>query len=200
MMSTATDVTVGNNHPVFNNPAGPGYDLATGAGLVDANRAVLRARLACLTIRPPIRPIGPVQPIQPIQPVQPIQPIQPVQPIRPPVGPVQPIRPPVGPIGPIQPIRPPVGPPPIRPPVGPIQPIRPPVGPPPIVGLRESEENAAFEAQLAEAVQAMAAAGYGAEEIDQWLTAVLGGGDVGLTSEEAAALEQAILEGDEFDL
>lgn len=97
LRSTARDVTVGRCHPNQNNPAGPGADLATGAGLVDAHRAVLIAKLRCrggvpiTPIRPPIGPIQPVQPIQPIRP--PIQPIQPVRPIRPPILP--PIRPPV---------------------------------------------------------------------------------------------------------
>lgn len=101
MVSTARDVTVGRCHPRQNNPAGPGSDLATGSGLVDAHRAVLVAKLRCSTITPPIGPIGPVQPVQPVQPIRP--PIGPIQPI-------QPIRPPIGPIPPIQPIRPPIGP------------------------------------------------------------------------------------------
>ena len=42
---TARDVTTGTNHPRFGTPAAPGYDLATGHGLVDAHRAVLAATL-----------------------------------------------------------------------------------------------------------------------------------------------------------
>ncbi len=45
LMSTATDVTNGTNHARFGNSAGPGYDLATGAGLVDAHAAVVHAAL-----------------------------------------------------------------------------------------------------------------------------------------------------------
>lgn len=124
LMRTARDVTVGNCHPIQNNPAAPGPDLATGTGLVDAHRAVLIAKLRCTSIQPPIQPIGPVPP--------PIGPITPVTPVRPPIGPIQPItpvRPPIGPIQPITPVRPPISPiqpiTPVRPPIGPIQPITP---------------------------------------------------------------------------
>jgi Subtilase family len=47
LMRSARDVTVGSNHPLFNEPAGPGYDLATGAGLADADRAVQLAKEEC---------------------------------------------------------------------------------------------------------------------------------------------------------
>lgn len=126
MVRTAIDVTTGNcNTSSSGAAAGPGNDLATGAGLVDAHAAVLVAKVRCLggirppirppitppitppirpPIRPPITPITPITPIQPIQPIQPIRPIRPVQPVRP----VQPIRP-VRPVQPIQPIQP-VGP------------------------------------------------------------------------------------------
>ena len=40
LTSTAVDVVVGRGHPRFNNPAGPGPDLPTGAGLVDVNAAL----------------------------------------------------------------------------------------------------------------------------------------------------------------
>ncbi|WP_413452417.1 S8 family serine peptidase [Georgenia phoenicis] len=40
LAATARDVTVGTNHPEFGEPAGPGPDLATGPGLVDAAAAV----------------------------------------------------------------------------------------------------------------------------------------------------------------
>ena len=88
LKKSARDVTAGTNHPNFGNAAGTGYDLATGAGLVDAHKAVLMAKLRCLgpikpPITPPIQPVKPVKPIQPIQPIQPIEPIQPVRPIQP---------------------------------------------------------------------------------------------------------------------
>lgn len=143
MKSTATDVTVGTN--ANGNTAGTGYDLATGAGLVDANKAALRARLACLTIQPPIV-IGP--------------PIQPIRPIQPPIV------------------------------VGPV--IQPP--------QRAAAEDA--NAQIAAYVEAMLRAGYSAADVDAWLGQVAAqqehGG--GLTAQEAAALEEAILDGDDFDL
>jgi hypothetical protein len=100
------------------NAAGPGPDLATGHGLVDANRAVLMAKVRCLG---PIRPIRPIQPIEPIQPITPITPIQPITPVQP-VMPIQPISP----ITPIQPISP----------ITPIQPISP-IGPGPVAGQAE---------------------------------------------------------------
>ena len=40
LVKTAIDVAVGRCHPRFNNPATPGPDLATGAGLVNAAAAV----------------------------------------------------------------------------------------------------------------------------------------------------------------
>jgi hypothetical protein len=100
LQRTARDVTTGtcNARPGMGHPAGPGPDLATGFGLVDAQRAVLMAKVRCLG---PIRPIQPIQPITPIQPIQPITPITPIQPIMP-IQPIQPIQP----ITPIQPIGP----------------------------------------------------------------------------------------------
>jgi subtilisin family serine protease len=47
LMTTARDVTTGTNHPNFGNPAVEGPDNATGAGLVDAHKAVLLAKLRC---------------------------------------------------------------------------------------------------------------------------------------------------------
>ena len=47
LTSTARDVTAGTNHPNFGNAAVPGPDDATGDGLVDAQRAVLLAKLRC---------------------------------------------------------------------------------------------------------------------------------------------------------
>jgi len=133
LMRTAIDVTVGNcNTSSSGAAAGPGTDLATGTGLVDANAAVLVAKVRCLgPIRPitvtPVRP--PISPILPVTPVVPVQP--PVTPIRPPVTP---IRPPVTPVLPVAPVRPPVTP--VRPPVTPVLPVRPvqpiePIGPVP---------------------------------------------------------------------
>jgi Subtilase family len=102
MRSTARDVTTGtSNAATGGNAAGPGIDLATGHGLVDAARAVLIAKIRCLG---PIRPITPIQPIQPIAPIQPISPIRPIAPIQP-ISPIQPIQP-ISPIQPIIPIRP----------------------------------------------------------------------------------------------
>jgi subtilisin family serine protease len=39
LSDTAVDVRAGRCHPRFNNPAGPGRDLATGFGLVDVSAA-----------------------------------------------------------------------------------------------------------------------------------------------------------------
>ena len=47
LMTTARDVTTGTNHPNFGNRAVAGPDNATGAGLVDAHKAVLLAKLRC---------------------------------------------------------------------------------------------------------------------------------------------------------
>src|SRR5699024_6590399 len=49
LMDTARDVTQGTNHPTFGHPATPGPDTATGHGLVDAHKAVLLAKLRCVT-------------------------------------------------------------------------------------------------------------------------------------------------------
>jgi subtilisin family serine protease len=105
MRSTARDVTTGSSHPNTGGTAGTGFDTATGAGLVDAHRAVLMAKVRCITgPRPPIRVLPPIEPpirppIEPIQPpIRPVEPVRPIQPIRP-IAPVQPVRP-------IQPIRP----------------------------------------------------------------------------------------------
>jgi subtilisin family serine protease len=85
LMRTARDVSLGNCHPSTGaNAATVGPDTATGNGLVDAQKAVLAAKVRCLG---PIRPIIPIEPIRP-----PIEPIQPIQPIRPP-RPIQPINP-----------------------------------------------------------------------------------------------------------
>ncbi|MGI8984350.1 MAG: S8 family serine peptidase [Acidimicrobiales bacterium] len=97
LKATAVDVTVGTN--ALGNAAGPGYDLGTGAGLVDANKAVLSAKLKCRPIIGPV--VGPVV-VGPVQPPVVGPPV--VRPIQPPVaGPVQPpiaapvVLPPPGP-------------------------------------------------------------------------------------------------------
>ena len=114
LIRTARDVTAGNCNVITGGHAATvGPDLATGAGLVDAHRAALLARVRCLG---PIRPITPVQPVQPIRPIAPVQPITPIRPIQPPIHP---------PIQPRPPVLPPIQP---RPPVLPIQP-RPPIPP-----------------------------------------------------------------------
>ena len=105
LMKTARDVTAGRcNRTALHlagNPAGPGPDLATGNGLVDAHKAVLMAKVTCLgPIIPPILPPIGVQPPIRISP----------PPILPPIGVQPPIRitPPIRP--PIQPILPPISP------------------------------------------------------------------------------------------
>lgn len=187
MMSTATDVTVGSN--AMGAPAGVGYDNATGRGLVDANRCVLRSRLSCLTIQPPITILPPIQP--PVQP--PIQPpITIAPPIQPPIQPPITIAPPIRPIQPVQPVQP------VQP-IQPIQPIRP-IGP--VIQPPAPSHGDALVAQA----QSMVNAGYPADQVNAWLAEQLGAtgassaGAGGLTAEEAAALEEAILDSDEFEL
>jgi hypothetical protein len=159
LMTTAKDVTTGHcNSSTGGAAATVGPDTATGNGLVDAEKAVLKAKLQCNVIVP-IQPIHPIQPIQPIQPVQPVLPIQPVHPIQPvlPIQPIQPIRPgqsgpqnvsvfpvrPVRPVQPIVPIRP------IRPirPIEPIRPIRPirPIDPGPLAATEAYHQQGATE-------------------------------------------------------
>lgn len=154
LMQTARDVTVGNCNVVpgtglaTGHPAKPGPDLATGTGLVDAQKAVMVAKVKCLgPILPPIISVGPpiigppivappivvgppvvappvvgppiVAPPVVAPPVKP--PIVPpvLPPIKPPIVPVQPIQPgPIKPIQPIKPIAPIVNP-------GPVQPVGP---------------------------------------------------------------------------
>jgi subtilisin family serine protease len=112
LMSTARDVTAGrcSPRPGQNHPAGPGPDLATGTGLVDAARAVLVAKVRCIrrpiTPVPPISPVvvGPVRPVTPVVPVTPVTPVLPITPVAPiqPVGPIRPVGPVVNP-GPVVP-------------------------------------------------------------------------------------------------
>jgi hypothetical protein len=97
LKSTARDVTTGVSHGnTGGHAAAVGPDLATGHGLVDANKAVLVAKVKCLGPIVPIKitPVGPTPP-QPIQPIT-VQP--PIIPIRPPIRP--PIQPPITPVGP----------------------------------------------------------------------------------------------------
>ncbi len=104
LMKTARDVTKGKcNSATGANPATVGPDTATGYGLVDAQKAVLVAKLRCLPIVP--GPIGPPVP-EPPQPIPPVTP-QPTPPITPqPIPPVTPQpTPPVTP-QPITPIQP----------------------------------------------------------------------------------------------
>jgi hypothetical protein len=111
MMDTATDVTTGvSNSNTGGISAVIGPDAATGNGLVNAYKAVLRAKLTCLfpiTIKPiittpiTIRPItGPITPVTPITPItiNPILPIKPIEPVRPiqPIRPIEPINPGLG--------------------------------------------------------------------------------------------------------
>jgi subtilisin family serine protease len=106
LRKSARDVTTGHCHAnTGGNPATVGPDLATGYGLVDAQKAVLLAKVRCLGPILPIQPITikPIKPILPIQPVLPIKPIIPIQPVQP-VLPIRPIQP--GPIKPIEPPRP----------------------------------------------------------------------------------------------
>jgi hypothetical protein len=138
MKSTARDVTTGHCNAVPGGPAGGnvatvGPDLATGAGLVDAHKAVMLAKVQCLgpiVVGPPIAPppiiVGPPPIHPPIQPPIIAPPVQP--PIVPPiVGP--PIKPPIQPpiVAPPIVVEPPK--PPIQPPVLPVKPIQPPVQP-----------------------------------------------------------------------
>jgi hypothetical protein len=112
LMSTARDVTVGNCNvvagtglpPGQGHAAGPGPDLATGNGLVDANKAVLLAKIKCLG---PIIPITAITPITPITLVTPITPITTITPITP-ITTITPITPITGitPITAITPITP----------------------------------------------------------------------------------------------
>ncbi|MFI1735761.1 hypothetical protein ACH40E_42550 [Streptomyces acidicola] len=44
LVATATGVTVGHGHPRFGNPAGPGFDAATGPGLINVSAALVYAR------------------------------------------------------------------------------------------------------------------------------------------------------------
>lgn len=168
LMATATDVTAGTN--ALGQTATAGYDLATGAGLVDAYRAVVRARLICRPIIPPPPVLPPVRP--PVVVTPPIQP-----PVRPPVVITPPIQPPV------------------RPPVV----IAPPIQPPPVGPVVLPPPAQVAPSQQAEAVavaEQLAAAGWSQEQIDAWFAQQVAAQQevTPVTEEEAAALEAAILE------
>jgi subtilisin family serine protease len=125
LMQTAKDVTTGTCNPATGgNAAGPGPDLATGNGLVDAQRAVLSAKIKCLGPILPITPITAITPITPITTITPVTPITTITPITPittitPITPITGITPitPITAITPITPIRPS--------PITPINPILP---------------------------------------------------------------------------
>jgi hypothetical protein len=136
LKSTARDVTVGNcNANTGGNAAGPGPDLATGYGLVDANKAVLVAKVRCL--RPPIGPI--VIPPPPPQPVPPPV-ISPTPIVSPPIINPGPINP--GPIIPPGPEPPPiVGPPPPIDPAAAPQTWQAPAAPQQAGGLSDEDVN-----------------------------------------------------------
>ena len=157
MKSTARDVTTGNANKVEGTPifpgagyaAGPGVDIATGHGLVDAHKAVMVAKVQCLgpIVGPPIGVIPPIVGPTPIT-VQPITgPITPITgPVTPITGPVTPITGPVTPItGPVTPITGPVKPitvQPVKPitviPIQPPKPIAPVVNPGPAIPASET--------------------------------------------------------------
>jgi subtilisin family serine protease len=106
LMKTARDVTVGSSSPLTGlpggSPAGVGPDNATGAGMVDAHRAVLLAKLRCTVVfpvTPPLRPFVPplipfVPPTIPFLPPRlPLLPLTPVLPFVPPRLPIMPLVP-----------------------------------------------------------------------------------------------------------
>lgn len=147
LRKTARDVTTGSSHPNTPATAAVGPDKATGDGLVDAHKAVMLAKVRCLSI-------GVVTPITTVTPITgPITPITgPITPVTPITGPITPVRPITGPItpvtGPITPVRPITGPiTPIRPITGPIAPV---VNPGPIARLSQSEEGASESSESGE--------------------------------------------------
>src|SRR5215207_8911357 len=101
LMRTARDVTVGSSSPLTGlpggSPAGVGPDNATGAGMVDAHRAVLLSKLRCtivIPVAPPLRPfVPPLIPFVPptipfLSPRLPLLPLTPVLPFLPPRLPI----------------------------------------------------------------------------------------------------------------
>ncbi len=118
LMRSARDVTAGSSSPLTGlpagSPAGVGPDNATGAGMVDAHRAVLLAKLRCAVVPflPPIVPFLPPRlPITPlipfIPPRVPVTPLIPFIPPRLPVAPLIPFLPPRLPVAPLIPFLPP---------------------------------------------------------------------------------------------
>lgn len=175
LKNTAKDVTVGTG--ALGNTAAVGYDLATGAGLVDAHKAVVSAQIKCLTIVPPIV-IGPPVIVGP-----PI--VQPPVVVGPPVVLPPVVRPPV--------VNPPVivGPPVVLPPL-----VRPPiVNPPFIVGPPVINPPPLQGADPATIAAQMAAAGYTADDIRAYLAAE-SAQPVGITEDQAELLQAALLESD----
>ncbi len=165
LMKGAKDVTTGVNNN--GNASGPGYDIGTGAGLVDAHKSVMLAKVQCLgpitpiVIQPPIGP-GPITPVGP-GPITPVGP-GPITPVGP--GPITPVGPgPITPVGP-GPITP-VGPGPITPinpgPVIPIQPPQPiapiinpgPVGPGPVPASDAAQTVTSLSQDDVDALQEM---------------------------------------------
>ena len=192
LRNTAKDVTVGTG--ALGNAAGVGFDLATGAGLVDGYKAVVSAQIKCLTITPPFV-IGPPVIIGPPVVTPPVIVGPPV--VNPPV-----VLPPTV-VGP--PVRPPVFPPVVNPPtvlppiiVGP--PVRPPivlppvVNPPFIVGPPVINPPP-LQADAASVAAQMAAAGYTADDIRAYLAAQ-SAQPTGITEEQAELLQAALLESD----
>jgi hypothetical protein len=124
LMKTARDVTTGNansvpGHLAGGHPATAGPDLATGTGLVDAQKAVLLAKVKCMgpivvgppiTVQPPITVKPPISVTPPISITPPVTPPV-LPPIKPPITPIvigpQPPKPPLPPISPI--VLPPLG-------------------------------------------------------------------------------------------
>lgn len=80
MMKTARDVSAGNcNTSTGGHPATAGPDLATGNGLVDAHKAVLTAKIRCLSItRGPIRARDTIRGRQPVRTREPIRGREPI--------------------------------------------------------------------------------------------------------------------------
>ncbi|HEX2172259.1 MAG TPA: S8 family serine peptidase [Dehalococcoidia bacterium] len=172
MIKTARDVTTGNCNPASGgHPATVGPDLATGHGLVDAQKAVLLAKVRSLGPTMATQPAGEAAPTGQLTPFDQPRPV-----IRPIVGPIRPISGPIRPIVPIIPIRPIVGP--IRP-IEPIRPIAPIINPGPVT--QAPTPAGATQPQQGEIGTQMA----GAQAT---------GGQ--LSSEEVAALEDMVLSSD----
>jgi hypothetical protein len=222
LKATARDVTTGVN--AMGNSAGPGYDLATGAGLVDAYKAVQSAQLKCITIKPPIITVQPpvIQP--PIVVGPPV--INPPTVLPPTIGPpvINPptILPPV--INPPTVLPPTIGPPVINPPtilppvisppiinppvikppivVGPpivLPPIvRPPVVGPPVINP-PTIGPASSPPDLVTVVAQLLGAGYSQDDVRAYLTAAQAQ-STGITEDQAELLQQAILDGEDLGL